>query len=224
PWKRILPVAEPLWTSSQQLPRFAVTIRRTVLRLTVGVRAVGGWAGVLLSPTGSFFWGSPRVHATITSAVTAAIPSSVSRTTRDWTWTPRDGGADRLGRAGASSSPTTKRELYSSTYNWPSRPRYSAYERRKPLTYVCAGSTSNCSSSSARRYLARILVDCSISGKSRAWRRRASRRLFPISNTAAAHCTAIPSKCTRRCQRRATCGEASQNAPQRECWYTSTNS
>ncbi len=81
------PVAEPLCTSSQQLPRFAVTIRRTVLTLTrgSGVTAAGFCPGVPASPTGSFFCGSPRVHATITSAVTAAIPSSVSRTTRDWT-------------------------------------------------------------------------------------------------------------------------------------------
>ena len=56
PWKMMRPVAEPLCTSSQQLPRFAVTIRRTVLRLTVGVRTAGvGWAGLLPSPTGSFF-------------------------------------------------------------------------------------------------------------------------------------------------------------------------
>ena len=34
-------------------------------------------------PTGVTLCGSPRVHATITSAVTAAMPRSVSNTTRD---------------------------------------------------------------------------------------------------------------------------------------------
>ena len=40
----------------------------------------------------------------------------------------------------------------------PSRPRNSAYDRMNPLMYVPVGSTSNCSSSSARMYFARIFV------------------------------------------------------------------
>src|SRR5581483_6415844 len=59
----------------------------------------------------------------------------------------------------------------------------SAYVRRNPLTYVCAGSSSNCSSSSARRYLPRIFVASSAWAKSILRRTRASRRLLPISNT-----------------------------------------
>src|SRR5690349_12241963 len=48
--------------------------------------------------------------------------------------------------------------------------------------YVCAGSWSNCSSSSRRRYLARTFVRTSSSGKSSPFLVRASRRLAPISN------------------------------------------
>src|SRR5581483_5251440 len=63
----------------------------------------------------------------------------------------------------------------------------SAYVRRNPLTYVCAGSSSNCSSSSARRYLPRIFVASSASATSMPRRTRASRRLLPISNTREAY-------------------------------------
>ena len=92
----------------------------------------------------------------------------------------RDGGHPRLARPAvtalhgdatcaqrASSSPTVKRELYSSTNGWPSRPSDSAYERRKPRTYVGAGRMSKRSSSRARRYFGRIFVRSSSSGKSR---------------------------------------------------------
>src|SRR4051794_41851344 len=100
------PVADPLCTSSQQLPRFAVTIMRTGTGVTRGFATTGVCVGALPRPAGSFFGGSPRVHATITSAVTDAIPSSVSRTTRDWTWTPRGcGGGEGLGGGVADSSP-----------------------------------------------------------------------------------------------------------------------
>ena len=50
------------------------------------------------------------------------------------------------------------------------------------MTYVGAGSRSNRSSSSARRYLGRIFVRSSSSGKSSSWRNLASRRLEPMSN------------------------------------------
>ncbi len=49
-----------------------------------------------------------------------------------------------------------------------------------------AGRMSKRSSSSARRYFGRIFVRSSSSGKSRFWRRRASRRLEPMSNMNAA--------------------------------------
>jgi hypothetical protein len=112
-----------------------LTIKRTAGVVGAGAAGFGVTAGVCEPrPDGVTFCGSPRFHATKTRAVTAAIPSSVRRTTLDWTWTPRDGGGERRGLAGCSSSPTTKRELYSSTYSWPSSPRCSAYERRNPLT------------------------------------------------------------------------------------------
>ena len=90
---------------------FAERLGRPYVDFEAGVRD----CTVEPNPTGGTFCGSPRVHATITSAVTAAIPSKVKRTTRDWTWTPRGGGVDRRGGGAWSSSPTTKRELYSST-------------------------------------------------------------------------------------------------------------
>ena len=116
------------------------------------------------------------VAIVIATRATAAILDSRGPRSRLCTGT-------RRARSGASSSPTVKRELYSSTNGWPSRPSDSAYERRKPRTYVGAGRMSKCSSSSARRYFGRIFVRSSSSGKSRFWRRRASRRLEPMSNT-----------------------------------------
>ena len=59
------------------------------------------------------------------------------------------------------------------------------------MTYVSPGSTSNCSSSRALRYLPRIFVSASIRGSSRPWRKRASRRLLPISNTSP-DCSGVP--------------------------------
>ncbi len=49
--------------------------------------------------------------------------------------------------------------------------------------YVSPGRISKSSSSSARTYFARTFVASSTSVKSSPWRVRASRRLFPISNT-----------------------------------------
>ena len=69
----------------------------------------------------------------MTSAVAIAIAKSATAAILD-SRGPRSRlctGARRA-RSGASSSPTVKRELYSSTNGWPSRPSDSAYERRKP--------------------------------------------------------------------------------------------
>ena len=120
------------------------------------------------------------------SAVTIVIATTAKTAIRD----SRTGrlcrcctGMRRVRTMISSSPPTAKRELYSSTKGWPSRPSASAYERRKPLTYVGAGRMSNCSSSSARRYLGRIFVRSSSAAKSSSWRILASRRLEPMSNT-----------------------------------------
>ena len=119
----------------------------------------------------------------MTSAVATAIAARAATATRD-SRGPRllRGGGTRRARTGASSSPTVNRELYSSTNGCPSRPSDSAYERRKPRTYVGAGRMSKRSSSSALRYFGLIFVRSSSSGKSRFWRSRASRRLEPMSN------------------------------------------
>ena len=111
--------------------------------------------------------GPPNFQAAMTSAVTTAIANSATTAIRD-SRGPRSrrGIGARRARNGASSSPTVKRELYSSTNGWPSRPSASAYERRKPRTYVGAGRMSKRSSSSARRYFGRIFVRSSSSGKS----------------------------------------------------------
>src|SRR5437763_8639102 len=93
------------------------------------------------------------------------------------------GGRARVGGAklGASSSPRGSCcARNSSTSRWASRPRYSAYVRRKLLTYVVPGSIANSSFSSARRYFARILVAASTSVMSRPCRMRASRSLSPM--------------------------------------------
>ena len=127
----------------------------------------------------------PNFHATMTRAASAATPTRPSSTARRSN--PCSTGLRRArcaDRAGASSKPSaTKRESYSSTYSCPSRPRKSAYVRRKPFTYGSAGSASNCSSSIARRYFPRIFVASSTCAIVIPWRVRASRRLFPISNT-----------------------------------------
>src|SRR5205823_3342683 len=73
------------------------------------------------------------------------------------------------------------RARYSSTRALPSRPRACAYVRRKLFTNVGPGSRPHSSFSSARRYLALILVFASISETSMRARMRASRRVSPIS-------------------------------------------
>ena len=151
-------------------------------RLPVVLRLGLGVVSVEMPATGSSD-GEPAVHATITSAVMIAMPTSVATSTPPWTRRRCLVCAVRRARIDCTSTGATYRELNSSTYSWPSRPRYSAYVRRKPLMYESPGSRSNRSSSSACRYLPRIFVPLSISGKSRLLRRRASRRLEPISNT-----------------------------------------
>ena len=66
-------------------------------------------------------------QALITTTVTMAIAARTTSTTLVSSPRFRRAGRtdDRRGRE-STSSPTTKRELYSSTYSWPSRPRYSA--------------------------------------------------------------------------------------------------
>ncbi len=131
PSKTTFPVALPLCTIRCVWPFLAVTSRSGGLTFgrwtTVGFVLAGGVAGDLLPLA---------FHAEMTITVRIAITASATKTTfvssRRWRRCGRRA-AERRTR-GSCSSPLTKRELNSSTYSCPSRPRYSAYVRRNPLT------------------------------------------------------------------------------------------
>src|SRR5260221_8118675 len=192
-WPRIEIESSPFWIvpSYAMFPRAFPTLAVRCVEPRSAVTVSSG-AGAPVCVTRAAFGDLPgglpplAFQAEITITVRIAIAASATSTTFVSMRRLRRCGraAERRARASVCSSPMTKRELYSSTYSWPSRPRYSAYVRRKPLTYVSAGSSSKCSSSSARRYLPRIFVASSACANSIPRRTRASLRLFPISNKA----------------------------------------
>src|SRR5690242_5011306 len=96
--------------------------------------------------------GKRRASTTRNDTATMAASAIITRfDSRRWRFRGgRERGCDAIGVCSAAPRGSWWRELNSSTNGCPSRPRYSAYARRKPFVYVGPGRMWKSSSSSAR--------------------------------------------------------------------------